>query len=349
MLFALLAVLQISACGDTDRNRVYPVATGPSRIALTEDPVRMHFDAVGNYTTASVAVAMYGRDLNDVIGRGSFPMDKDGSVTIAGVKFDYASLGATAGDVTFVLNRAQYESIRSPLGARLGAVRADINATSSVAITTFGEGTFGLTQAYYYVFADSPEPVKFAYTANPERLAAMTKDWTISMTYGPTFTFLEKCATYLDNGASSRCTTDYADTSAYATSTSRTLLPGIYDVKVRARDNWGDEVSGAKLVVGLHPVARIKLAGPSTSTVGATLAFDAVDSVAGLTTGFLYTLEKPAGSKATLLDEWSRNPRLVADVPGTYTVTLTLSYNGEVSTARVSRLVTPVPTGASGG
>jgi hypothetical protein len=61
-----------------------------------------------------------------------------------------------------------------------------------------------------------------------------------------------------------------------------------------------------------------------------------------------YSLTKPSGSNAVLLNEGAQNPSFVADVAGTYVLNLAVTFNGEVSNASVSRQVFTV-TGASGG
>jgi hypothetical protein len=356
VLFALLVVFQLSACGDPDRHRVPPSATGPSRLPLTDAPVAINL-STGTEGTKTVFVTFFGgADRKEVIAQDDFPMDRNGSFTIQGVNFDWVAGRNSDGTLSFVMNRAQYNAIKAPSGSPLTKILIDVGATANHNITSFDDGFFAFKQAYYYAFAFSSEgqetAPKFTYTADPVRLADTRKSWRFSTDAG----YAEQCATYTD--ANKACTTDYAGTSEYFAlgmpmrNALQVMSPGVYDVTVSLYDMVQQDSVGTyttKLIVGKRPVAKLALMGPATSTVGSTLVFDARESVADQGSTIAYTLTKPAGSNATLLNEGTRNPSFVADVRGTYTVTLTVSFNGVVSTATVSRDVTPIVTGASGG
>lgn len=284
------------------------------------------------------------------ISNGTFTLGTASIAVISGITFNFD--GAV---LRFVMNYGQYDAIRTSSSVPLAKLHVDIEATSYLDITGFGDGFLGFKKAYYYGFTatgSQPTAVKFDYLAEPERLKNIAKTWNISSA-GTTFAvFAEQCATYVDSTANPGvCTTDYADPSAFAMTTTRNLPAGIYDVSVVALDKVPNKAIGAfstKLIVGAHPLSSMKLAEPGTKTVGATLRYDASASVAGTGSSTAYSLTKPATSQAVLADDGTRNPSFIADVPGTYILTLTVTFNGEVSASSVSQVVVRAATGAAG-
>ncbi|RYF37017.1 MAG: hypothetical protein EOO21_00495 [Comamonadaceae bacterium] len=350
MLFALLVAFLLAACGDPDRNRVSPRIEGPTRIALTDEPVEFTFSS-GTDPSSGIYLTLYGGPAgNQLIDRTEFLVDTSSSVTLRGVKFDYQSVGSGGGRLSFVMNRAQYEAIKTPSGTPLTKMYIDLGAKANLSVTTFGDGFFSFNQAYYYGTEggqDGRALTRLTYTADPDQVRNIRKSWTFSKDGTVRQEFSEQCATYAH--ILRTCTTGPTDTFWASPSP---LPAGVYDVTVETMDVVRREPAGTyttKLIVAPPPVAKLKVDGPSTTTVGATVRFDATESVAGGGSTILYLLTVPEGSNATLRNEDTQNPSFVADVRGTYTLTLYVSFNGEVSTATVSRLVTPPVTGASGG
>ena len=353
-LFAcLLFIFQLSACGPIgmpgDPRYEAPGVIGPARIPLTNAPVAINISK-GTLTYDDISVILYGGPNRDeFIASGSFKLSINSSQTVSGINFSQ-----TSGTLAFVMNYAQYSAIKSPSGAPLTMIRVSLNSGPRSDITGFGDRFLGLRKAYYYAFAGTaaqPAASVFDYAAETDRLMNISKRWRIARDGTTYIDFTEQCAAYVDSAdAAGVCTTDYSNSSAYAASTTRNLEPGIYDVTIDAFDkvpNQSVGTFGAKLIVGPHPVASLRLSNPTTYTIGSTLLYDAAASLAGTGATVAYSLDKPAASHAVLANEDAKNPSFVADVAGIYTLTLTITFNGEVSRSSVSRRVFPILTGAS--
>ncbi|HEY8361136.1 MAG TPA: hypothetical protein VIL30_27080 [Ramlibacter sp.] len=386
LLASVFAAALLTACPppiDPGQPAGNGTMTGPSVAPLNQTPLKVTLNStIGNYQGISVVMVdsarktigsvlipqtcTQSRPLADIFCTGSASI---GPVTFSysGIKYAGKKQGVSEeggqGTVSFKLDAADYAQLTPITGHRLASLQVHSSKCGlktcydeMVAIERFGEGFMGLSKPYYYAFAagtPNAETVRIDYVADVNRVANLTKSWSIGRNGTPLISFTEKCSEYGDyQDKASTCTTDYAGKSAYSVSTNRDLQPGIYDVIVSVRDDVEKKNLGefsSKLTVANHPVASLSSANASsTLVVGTRLQFDAAASVADVGAIIEYRLTKPAASQARLLDEGTRNPSVVTDVPGVYELTLSVSFNGETSTSSVSRTVVHI-TGASGG
>ena len=357
----------------------------PARIPLTQTPVSVKIASQEGHFQ-DITIVMKGID-SSVIARGTIsslcplnnPADPfsdlkcSGSAAIANILFTYNGfknglhrMGAGTergnGFVTFKMDFADYAQLTSVTGQKLGKIEFISRLCGGLGcdshkseISGFGDGFLGLSKAYYYAFsARTPgaESIAIDYVADVLRLPNFTKSWSIGRNGSTLISFTESCSAYGDFlNKPSTCAIEYANQASYAVTTNRDLEPGIYDVLVSVFDNVEKRnvgQFGSKLTVAPHPVASLVLGNAaSTLGVGTRLLFDATASVAGVGSTTAYTVSKPAASRSSLLDENTQNPSLLADVPGVYVLTLTISFNGEASTSSVTRTVVQI-TGAAG-
>lgn len=351
LLFSLIVLFVLAACGERDDGVTPGAAIGaPARIPLTAEPVKVSLDR-GIRVLSSFTVTLYSTT-DELIGKSNFFLNASSSATLGGIPFNYASAGSNGGTLTFSMDQAQYDSVKSRSGRPLGRIGIAWEDGGVREITGFGAGWLQFKNAYTYAFADEIVGPTFEYLAEPDRLAGITKYWVISQAGKQLQAARDACAVYADfQYAPELCVTEYRTRSVYTTSFREGMPAGVYDVNVSTTNTSTGAHTGdftTKLIVGRRPVARMRLTNSVVSTVGSALFYDATASQADPGSVVAYTLAKPAGSTAVLANEDTRTPSLVADVPGTYTLTLTVSFNGATDTVSVERVVFPRVTGASG-